>query len=163
MKKALIILMFIIGTTNLLSFEDEDSKIKNEIDSLLTSWHKAAAVADEKTYFNLLAPEAIFLGTDATERWTKEEFQKWAKPYFKRESAWIYSANKRFIYLSSDKTIAWFDEELASKSYWTCRGTGVLEKIKGQWKIRHYNLTFTIPNEITKEIKPLVEKASKKN
>lgn len=128
------------------------------IDALLTSWHKAAAEADEKTYFDLMAPDAIFLGTDLSERWTKVEFEAYAAPAFARESAWVYEASRRAVVLSADGRTAWFDEDLVSKSYWPCRGTGALEKIDGAWKIRLYSLTFTIPNEATREIRPAVMK-----
>ncbi len=110
-------------------------------------------------YFDSLAPGTIFLGTDVSERWTKEEFEKYAAPYFKRPSAWVYQALRRTIYLSADKMFAWFDEDLESQSYWTCRGSGVLEKIAGAWKIRQYSLAFTIPNENVRTIKPLIEQA----
>lgn len=134
----------------------------HEIDRFLTAWHKAAEVADEATYFGSLAPGAIFLGTDLRERWTNEEFQKWAAPYFQRPSAWTFSASRRQVYLSADGATAWFDEDLVSKSYWPCRGSGVLEKVAGAWKIRQYNLALTIPNETTAAIRPLVEAALRK-
>jgi hypothetical protein len=137
-------------------------KTTSEIDRLMTAWHRAAAVADAGTYFGSLAPGAVFLGTDARERWTKEDFQKWAAPYFRRPSAWTFHASRRQIYLSADGRTAWFDEDLASPHYWPCRGSGVLEKIAGRWKIRQYNLAFTIPNEATGAIKPLVEAVLKK-
>jgi ketosteroid isomerase-like protein len=133
-----------------------------EIDRFLTAWHKAAAVADAKTYFGSLAAGAIFLGTDARERWSKEEFQKWAAPFFRRPSAWAFSASRRQVYLSADGSTAWFDEDLVSAHYWPCRGSGALEKIAGHWKIRQYNLAFTIPNEATAAIRPLVEAALQK-
>jgi hypothetical protein len=28
-----------------------------------------------------------------------------------------------------------------------CRGSGVLEKVNGEWKIKHYVLSMTIPND----------------
>jgi len=128
-----------------------------EIDTLLTNWHHAAAVADAKTYFGYLADDAIFLGTDVKERWTKVEFKKWAKPYFKRKSAWNIYATERNIYLSDDKTFAWFDEVLKA-GFGPARGSGILIKTKGGWKIKHYNLAMTIPNETVKDVKSLVEK-----
>lgn len=137
-------------------------KNTQEIDGFLNAWHKAAAVADAKTYFGSLAAGAIFLGTDARERWSKEEFQKWAAPYFHRPSAWIFSASRRQVYLSADGCTAWFDEDLVSDHYWPCRGSGVLEKIAGHWKIRQYNLAFTIPDEATAAIRPLVEASLQK-
>ena len=134
-------------------------KTVSEIDLLLTDWHRAAAVADAETYFGALAPGAVFLGTDARERWTKEAFQKWAAPYFRRSSAWTFKASRRQIFVSADGCTAWFDEDLLSPHYWPCRGSGVLEKIAGRWRIRQYNLAFTIPNETTAAVKPLVEAA----
>ena len=77
-----------------------------EIDTLLTNWHHAASVSDAKTYFGYFTEDAIFLGTDAKERWTKAEFEKWAAPWFKKKSAWNIYATKRNIYLSKDKNYA---------------------------------------------------------
>lgn len=130
-----------------------------EIDLFLTAWHRSAAMADAKTYFDSLAPGAVFLGTDLHERWEKEAFRKWAAPYFQRASAWTFHASRRQVSLSVDGSTAWFDEDLLSESYWPCRGSGVLEKLEGQWKIRQYNLALTIPNEAIQSIKPLVEAA----
>jgi hypothetical protein len=47
---------------------------------VLDDWHPAASVADEPRYFGHFAPNGVFMGTDATERWTVTEFQKWAQP-----------------------------------------------------------------------------------
>lgn len=138
---------------------EREASAKAEIDALLTAWHKAAATADAGTYFGSMAPGAVFLGTDVTERWTKEEFEAWAAIYFRGTSAWVYSAVRRSISLSADGNTAWFDEDLASASYWPCRGSGALERIDGAWKIRLYSLAFTIPNSVVPEIRPAVMKA----
>jgi ketosteroid isomerase-like protein len=131
----------------------------SEIDRFLTAWHKAAEIADADAYFGAMAAGAVFLGTDARERWTKEAFREWAAPYFKRASAWTFSASRRQVYLARDGRTAWFDEDLVSPHYWPCRGSGVLERISGKWKIRQYNLAFTVPNEATAAVKPLIEEA----
>jgi hypothetical protein len=34
-----------------------------------------------------------------------------------------------------------------------CRGSGVLVKIDGKWKIKHYVLSMTIPNKMNAVIK----------
>jgi hypothetical protein len=47
--------------------------------------------------------------------------------------------------------VAWFDEVLDSASYGECRGTGVLRREDGVWKIAHYNLTIPIPNDLAKD------------
>jgi ketosteroid isomerase-like protein len=142
-----------------LALPDNDVEAKAEIDALLTAWHRAAATADAKVYFGSMAPGAVFLGTDVTERWTKEEFEAWAAPYFRRKSAWVYAAVRRHISVSADGNTAWFDEDLDSESYWPCRGSGALERIGGAWKIRLYNLAFTVPNAAVPEIRPAVLKA----
>ncbi|MBS9766494.1 MAG: nuclear transport factor 2 family protein [Flavobacteriaceae bacterium] len=47
--------------------------------------------------------------------------------------------------------MAWFDELLDT---WMgiCRGSGVLEKTAKGWKIRHYVLSVTVPNEDTQKV-----------
>jgi hypothetical protein len=164
MKKlfAAICLALLAAQAALPAGADPDEKIVHEIDLFLTAWHHAAAVADAKTYFGSLAPGAIFLGTDMRERWTREALQEWAAPYFRRPAAWVFSASRRQIYLAAGKRTAWFDEDLVSESYWPCRGSGVLEKVGGRWRIRQYNLALTIPNEATAAVKPLVEAALQK-
>ena len=159
MKKTFMALTLFAIAAVFPAAQDKNASVKAEIDVLLTGWHKAAATADAKTYFGSMAPGAVFLGTDVTERWTKEEFEAWAAPRFQESSAWIYSATRRSISLSADGNTAWFDEDLVSKSYWPCRGSGALEKIDGAWKIRLYNLAFTIPNQVVPEIRPAVMKA----
>lgn len=121
----------------------------------------AAAVADAQTYFGYLADDAIYMGTDATEYWTKSEFKKWAKPWFKRKSAWTIYATGRNIYISKDKSYAWFDETLVA-GFGPARGSGILIKTESGWKIKHYNLSMTIPNEISRKVKDLVEDTLKK-
>lgn len=47
-----------------------------------------------------------------------------------------------------------------------CRGSGILVQEKGQWKIKHYVLSMTIPNENVDEvvkIKAPIEDAFIKN
>ncbi len=163
MKKILVMLWLAMSAVSFAGAETAPVEtIINELDHFLTAWHKAAEVADGATYFGSLASGAVFLGTDARERWSKKEFQEWATPYFRRPSAWTFTASRRQIYLSADGGTAWFDEDLISPHYWPCRGSGVLEKIAGQWQIRQYNLAFTIPNETTDAVKPLVEAALRK-
>jgi len=159
MKKTILALAVFAVAAVFPAAQAKNASAIAEIDILLTAWHKAAATADAKTYFGSMAPGAVFLGTDVTERWTKEEFEAWAAPRFRGTSAWVYSAIRRNISLSADGNTAWFDEDLISKSYWPCRGSGALEKIDGAWKIRLYNLAFTIPNQVVPEIRPAVMKA----
>ena len=156
MPQTILILVMLLG------FNQQNSdNLKKQLDEMLTKWHHAAAVADAKTYFGYLADDAVYMGTDATEYWTKAEFQKWAEPWFKRKSAWTIYATKRNIYLSKDKTYAWFDETLVA-GFGPARGSGILIKTKDGWKIQHYDLSMTIPNEVSKQVKDIVEKELEK-
>ena len=115
--------------------------------AVLDDFHQAASAADEERYFAHFAPEGVFLGTDASERWTVEEFRVYVHPHFSKGNGWTYAPGERHIELSRDETIAWFDEKLTNEQYGALRGTGVLRKMGGEWKITQYNLTFTIPND----------------
>lgn len=119
-----------------------------DVHRVLDSFHDAAAVGDEDRYFRILPEDSVFLGTDATERWTGREFKGFAMRYFKLPSAWTYVPLERHVTLSADGTFAWFDEALDNASYGECRGTGVLRKRDGAWVILQYNLTVPVPNEL---------------
>ena len=124
---------------------------KEQINTLLDSWHKAAAEANFKNYFDLLTDDSIFIGTDATENWNKKAFETFAKPYFDRGKAWNFTALERHVFLSDDKKTAWFDELLNTQMK-ICRGSGVLVLVNGQWKIKHYVLSMTVPNANVDEV-----------
>ena len=122
------------------------------IDQTLDAWHDAAARADEEAYFSYMAPASVFLGTDATERWTRDQFRAYAHPYFEKGRAWTFHPRNRVVDFSADGRIAWFDELLDSASYGEMRGSGIVEKIGGEWKIQQYNLSIPIPNAIADEV-----------
>ena len=119
---------------------------EEKIDQVLDSWHQAAADARFQDYFNKMAEGAVFVGTDASEHWNKEAFMSFSKPYFDRGKAWAFTPLQRHIYFGKKGEVAWFDELLDT---WMqlCRGSGVLVKEDGVWKIAHYVLSLTIPNE----------------
>lgn len=146
-KKTPIFLLLLLVVGNLQAQE----KSKLEITTLLNSWHQAAAAANFKDYFSSLTEDAIFIGTDATENWNKTAFQAFAKPYFEKGKVWNFTPMERHIYLSVDGKTAWFDELLDTQMK-ICRGSGVLIKTKKGWKIKHYVLSMTVPNENTNEV-----------
>jgi len=136
---------------------DEDIQRK-KIDELMDGWHKAAAIADEKTFFGAMSDDAIYLGTDKTERWTKEEFYGFAKPYFDRGKAWSFTASDRYILFSENSKTAWLDEQLDT---WMgpCRGSAVLQLKAGGWKIVHYDLSYMVDNDIMDSVIELTKSA----
>ena len=119
---------------------------KQAIDSSLNAWHKAAADADFNTYFGLMTDDSVFLGTDATENWQYQEFKDFSKPYFDKGKAWSFTTLERNVYLDSDGETAWFDEHLDTQMG-ICRGSGVMKKTGGIWKVKHYVLSIAVPNE----------------
>lgn len=124
---------------------------KKNISKVLDDLNTFAATADYKNYFDLYAEESTFIGTDATEIWNKKEFMAWAKPFFDKGKAWNFRSLKRSISFSKDGNYAWFDEVLDTQMK-ICRGSGVLEKVGGKWKIRQYVLSTTVPNEVIDEV-----------
>ena len=54
----------------------DTAKEQQQINTLLDSFNRAAAKAEYKAYFNFYTDDAIFTGTDATERWDKNEFMQ---------------------------------------------------------------------------------------
>lgn len=129
--------------------------------AVLDGFHAAAAAADEERYFAALAPDAVFLGTDATERWTREEFRKFAHPYFAKGKAWTYKPTARWISFAPDRTVAWFDELLDSPHMGVCRGSGVLVRTAEGWKIEQYNLSLPIPNDLAEGVTKQIAEHSK--
>lgn len=117
-----------------------------KVDQFLNDWHKAAAKANFNDYFESFTEDAVFIGTDATENWNKTAFQAYAKPHFDKGKAWNFVPLERNIYFSDDKKMIWFDELLDTQMK-ICRGSGVLIKTVNGWKIKHYVLSMTIPNE----------------
>lgn len=128
------------------------------VDQLLTEWHQAATEADFEAYFSRMTPNAVFVGTDATEHWNKSEFMAFSKPYFDRGNAWSFSAVERHIYFSADGRMAWFDELLDT---WMqlCRGSGVAVLTEDGWKVSHYVLSLTMPNDAVNEAIALKKEA----
>lgn len=118
-----------------------------QVSAMLDSFNTAAARADYNAYFNFYTADAIFAGTDATERWDKEAFMQWAKPYFDKGTAWNFTAVERHIYFDNTGRVAWFDELLDTQMK-LCRGSGVAVKQGDAWKVKQYILSATFPNKL---------------
>jgi ketosteroid isomerase-like protein len=139
MKKTILLLLFAVSFANAQTDKDK-------ITQTLDTWHKAAADVKFDAYFSALADDAVYIGTDATENWTKPAFKAWAKPYFDKGTTWNFTALERHIFFDKSGKIAWFDELLNTQMK-ICRGSGVLIKVGKEWKIQHYVLSMTIPND----------------
>ncbi len=137
---------------------DRDAAVR-AITLVLDDLNDAAARADEARYFAHYAPDAVFLGTDAKERWDMPAFRAYAHPRFASGKAWTFRALRRAITIADEGRLAYFDEDLAGAALGPARGSGVLVFVDGGWKIEQYNLALTIPNERFAQVRSLVDAA----
>jgi hypothetical protein len=128
----------------------EDSR--RLIHALLDDFHRAAAEADRDRYLGHFAPDGVFMGTDDWERWPLPAFTDYVEQRFASGTGWRYVPEQRVIGLAADANTAWFDELVVSPRWGRFRGTGVLLRRDGEWKIAHYSLTALIPNERFEEV-----------
>jgi ketosteroid isomerase-like protein len=149
MNYKLLMVLVLLGIQVNFAAIANDKKL---IEKTLNDFHQAAADAEAKPYFSLLTDEAIFLGTDASERWTKTDFKAFVVPYFSKGRGWLYTPVQQNISILASKEVAFFDELLHSASYGTCRSSGVLVKTEHGWKISQYNLSIPMPNGLAKAL-----------
>jgi hypothetical protein len=153
MKHLLVIIFSFIFLSPAFS---QNQNQENQVDQFITNWHDAAARADSYAYFGAIDEEGIYIGTDKTERWTKQEFFDWSRKYFEAGKAWSFVGMDRHIYFSADGNTAWFDEVVDNgTTEW--RGSGVLLKKKGGWKIMQYVLSVPVPNGIYKKVEGIIQ------
>ncbi len=133
-------------TSKSIIIKDDKTTIKTEINQILNDWHLAATDANFNNYFGKMDSISVFIGTDASENWTKKQFANFSKPYFDKGKAWDFKILERNVYVSEQANFVWFDE-LLNTWMGTCRGSGVLEKKGDTWLIKHYVLSVAIPND----------------
>lgn len=117
------------------------------VEGVLSEFHQLASEGNWERYFALFTPDAVFFGTDATERWSVDEFRGYAAG----SSGWTYEMTERHVFVAGDGNTAWFDERLQNARYGETRGTGVLVKSDAGWKLTQYHLTIPIPNDLAAE------------
>ncbi len=118
------------------------------VGEVLDAWHAAAARSDLEAYLGHMSDDAIFLGTDATERWTKAQLRAYAERPFAAGRGWVFRSVRRDVIVADGGELAWFDEDLDTVGLGPARGSGVLRLgPDGRWRIVHYNLALTVPNE----------------
>lgn len=150
--------MLLLITTLLLPIPMDAS---SDIEAFLDDFHLAAAEADAERYFAHFTDDAVYLGTDAGERWTVADFRAYAEPYFSKGRGWVYVASERNVTVAASGTFAWFDERLQNAKYGEVRGSGVLERQAGAWRIRQYNLAFPVPNDDAAGVTKRAKKAER--
>ncbi|WP_423926086.1 nuclear transport factor 2 family protein [Candidatus Palauibacter sp.] len=147
-----LMLQFAAGGLAAQSAAVEESRARADVSAVLDALHEAASETDFDGYFSLYAREAVFLGTDATERWTREAFMDYTRARFNGGTGWTYHMLERHVSIAPGGSTAWFDERLENANLGETRGSGVLVLEDERWKIAQYNLTIPIPNEMARDV-----------
>lgn len=125
-----------------------------EVAAVLDRLNAASSAADAPAYFSLFTPQARFIGTDASEHWSLDQYRAFAEPYFARGRGWAYPATERTITIApiDCRCVAWFEEKLTNAGYGEARGSGVMRLTADGWKIEQYVLSLAVPNDKAKAV-----------
>jgi hypothetical protein len=160
MKRVLIALCLFVASFA-ASAQQADPALTRAVNAFVDGWHDDAAHA-RLAYFDKMAPDGVYIGTDKHELWHRDEFKAWAKKFFDRGSAWSFTAVRRNVYASPDGGFIWFDEILDTPNMGPCMASGVIRKTGKGFEILHYQLSFAIPNELAGQVTKLVHDAESK-
>jgi hypothetical protein len=122
------------------------------IGQLLDGLHRAAAESDAQDYFARYTEEAVFLGTDASERWSIAEFKAYAAKPFAEGRGWRYDVVSRHLVPTGNPEIYGFDEVLSNEKLGLCRGSGLVVFDGARWRVAQYVLSMLIPNAIAASV-----------
>jgi hypothetical protein len=160
MKNHIIVVLVMITLSQLNAQpnigDSRGNLANNDLAEFIDNWHLAASRADFGGFFDAMGDSSIYIGTDATERWTKPEFISYSKPYFDRGKAWTFHPYDRDIHLSDDGQYVWFSELLTTRMG-ICRGSGIIRATPSGWKIEQYHLSVTVPNDLMQDFIKLVD------
>lgn len=130
-------------------------ELTRQINAFVDGWHDDAAQA-RMIYFDKIAADGVYIGTDRSELWSRDEFKTWSKKYFEAGKAWSFTATRRNVYATADGTLIWFDELLDTPNMGHCMASGVIRKTSKGFEIVHYQLSLAVPNPLMKSIKDLI-------
>lgn len=151
--------------------------VKAAASKTLNAMHRAASGANADAYLRCFASDAVFLGTDPSERWPVEPaFSTYVRERFGKGDGWEYAVKGRHVSFvaGSDERLAYFDEDLENEKLGRCRGTGVLvrelveqdeaateeDARRLQWKVQQYSLTMAVPNELALDVAATIRQSS---
>jgi SnoaL-like domain len=135
---------------------DNDAAYKQQVGAFIDEWHDDAAHS-RQAFFDKMAPTGVYIGTDKTERWARDELKAWSKPYFARPSAWAFKSLKRNIAFSPDKNFIWWDEQLATQMG-ICQASGVMHRTAKGFEIEHFQLSIAVPNALADQFTAAIKK-----
>ncbi|WP_332848298.1 nuclear transport factor 2 family protein [Massilia sp. S19_KUP03_FR1] len=129
---------------------DPDAALRQQVNAFVDGWHEDATNS-RPAFFDKMAKDGVYIGTDKTELWKRDAFKVWAKKAFERPTAWAFTPIRRNVYMSPDKSVIWFDELLKTKMG-ICQASGVMHKVGNSFEIDHYQLSIAVPNEISSKV-----------
>lgn len=134
---------------------EADAALKQQVNAFVDEWHDDAAHA-RLAYFDKIASDGVYIGTDKTELWHREQFKQWARRFFERKSAWAFKATRRNVYLSPDRQFIWFDE-LLDTQMGVCQASGVIRRSAKGFEIEHYQLSIAVPNGVAGKVSAAIK------
>ena len=160
--RVLLLLLTCLFLNPLAHAEPASAELSREVNTFVDGWHDDAAHARMR-YFDKIAPDGIYIGTDRSERWQRDAFRAWGRSWFEgKTSAWAFHATQRNIYSSADGTTVWFDELLDTDGLGHCMASGVLRRTATGFEVVHYQLSLAVPNESLDQLRPLIRAAEDK-
>ena len=155
-RKTLALALLLASLSAIAEHHEEQA-----IGDVLDDFHAAAAAADKDRYLGHMTDEGVFMGTDEWERWPKNpEFSEYVAGRFQNGTGWTYESVEREIMMAESDNVAWFDEVVYSEANGRFRGTGVVVKEDGEWKIAHYAMSFLIFNENWQDVIELTKQTA---
>lgn len=131
-----------------------EAETRKQVNAFIDEWHDDAAHA-RLAYFDKMAKDSVYIGTDKTELWSRDQFKAWARRFFERKSAWAFKATSRNVYMSADAKFIWFDE-LLDTQMGVCQASGVIRKTDKGYEILHYQLSMAVPNDVGGKVTQLI-------
>lgn len=129
-----------------------DATLAHAVNAFVDGWHDDAAHA-RMAYFDKIAPDGVFIGTDRGESWRRDAFLAWGRKFFEgRSKAWAYHATRRNVYVSDDGGTVWFDELLDNDKAARFMASGVLRKTAAGFLVEHYQLSIAVPNAVADQV-----------
>lgn len=145
----------IIGTMALALHSGAQEPGGQVVGVALDALHSSASAADGAAFFERLDPDVVWIGSAASDRWTRTGLQALATPLFEAGEGWTVTARARQVWLAPDPCdcLAWADEELESDVFSTAVGNALMRRGEdGEWRVWRYALTYPIPNDLARDM-----------
>jgi len=150
MKRFFLACLLGFASWSCVAQPEADAALTQQVNNFVDGWHEDATNS-RPVFFDKIAKDGVYIGTDKKELWKRDEFKAWAKKAFERPTAWAFTPIRRNVYFSPDKSVIWFDELLSTRMG-TCQATGVMHKVGNSFEIDHYQLSIAVPNGISSKV-----------